>query len=406
MAEFAIEARGLGKRYRIGHERQRYARLTDSLADGAAGALGWLLRRPRIDSEWFWALKDVSFELRHGDVLGVIGRNGAGKSTLLKILSRITEPSEGEARLFGRVGSLLEVGTGFHPELSGRENIFLNGSILGLSRAEIRRRFDEIVDFAGVEQFLDTPVKRYSSGMRVRLGFAVAAYLETEILIVDEVLAVGDVAFQNKSLAKMEDVAQAGRTVLFVSHNMAAVETICNRGILLDRGRIITTGSAREVVGKYLRSAIGLTAVDISERPDRQGDGRLRFQSVESDVRTGAPSEIRFSYRARAALGRVAVSVGIFNSTGEGAAFLGTEIVGHELGSMPEQGVVVCRLPMAPLLPGRYTMNVFCTVNDVIADWVIDAAQLEVTEGDFFGSGRLPPAGYGSVAVPHSWAVE
>jgi lipopolysaccharide transport system ATP-binding protein len=233
MSDAIIKVEGLGKKYIISHEGgQRYTALRDVIAKKAKGLVKKGIELPA--KEEFWALKDVSFEIKQGEAVGIIGRNGAGKSTLLKILSRITEPTHGRIEINGRVASLLEVGTGFHPELTGRENIFLNGAILGMSRAEIRKKFDEIVDFSGIEKFLDTPVKRYSSGMYVRLAFAVAAHLEPEILVVDEVLAVGDAEFQKKCLGKMQDVSnKEGRTVLFVSHNMGAVNTLCNRALLL-----------------------------------------------------------------------------------------------------------------------------------------------------------------------------
>jgi lipopolysaccharide transport system ATP-binding protein len=265
MPEVLIQAESLGKRYIIGHQaqRERYFALRDVIARGARNFLrktsDLMHGRAVIEGdelEEVWALRDVSFEVRRGEVLGIIGRNGAGKSTLLKVLSRITEPSVGRVLLRGRVASLLEVGTGFHPELTGRENIFLNGAILGMSRTEIRMRFDAIAEFAQVERFLDTPVKRYSSGMYVRLAFAVAAHLEPDILVVDEVLAVGDAEFQKKCLGKLKDVSQSGRTVLFVSHNMAAVQSLCERGLLLSGGSVVAAGSARDVVATYLDASL------------------------------------------------------------------------------------------------------------------------------------------------------
>src|SRR5436853_49734 len=240
-----VSARGLGKRYLIGPDTFRMQTLRDRITDAIR------LRGRRRDPREFWALRDVSFDLGAGEVLGVIGRNGAGKSTLLKIISQITEPTEGEAHLFGRVASLLEVGVGFHPELSGRENVYLNGAILGMSRAEIRRKFDEIVAFAEVEKFIDTPVKRYSSGMYVRLAFAVAAHMETEILLVDEVLAVGDAEFQRKCLGKMGDVARHGRTVIFVSHDMSAIQLLCSEAIRLSAGKIVGRGPTKEQIKDY-----------------------------------------------------------------------------------------------------------------------------------------------------------
>jgi lipopolysaccharide transport system ATP-binding protein len=262
MLDTVIRVENLGKKYIISHQkRKRYTALRDVIANGAK-SVGRQLLKPFGKSlsdptvEEFWALKDVSFEIQRGDRVGIIGRNGAGKSTLLKILSRITEPTLGRIAIRGQVASLLEVGTGFHPELTGRENIFLNGAILGMSRAEIKKKFDEIVAFAEVEKFLDTPVKHYSSGMYVRLAFAVAAHLEPEILVVDEVLAVGDMAFQDKCLGKMEEVAKEGRTVLFVSHNMGAITNLCSSSIFLDKGQILFIGSASEGVSKYLNSVI------------------------------------------------------------------------------------------------------------------------------------------------------
>ncbi len=267
MSEYVIQAEGLGKKYMIGHQtRPRYETLRDAVVDSFTrlGRRGLRLLRSSSQSvsdpgrEELWALRDVSFEVKRGDRLGVIGRNGAGKSTLLKILGRITDPTRGRAAIRGRVASLLEVGTGFHPELTGRENIFLNGAILGMSKSEIKSKFDEIVAFSEVERFLDTPLKRYSSGMQVRLAFAVAAHLEPEILVVDEVLAVGDFAFQKKSLGKMRDVAQGGRTVLFVSHDMGAINTLCEKAMLLNAGSIVASGATREIVAKYLDMASGL----------------------------------------------------------------------------------------------------------------------------------------------------
>ena len=261
MADLVIRAEHVGKRYQLGRHSQdgsRYRTLRDTLAQGARD----IFRRSRRTSttEEFWALRDVSFDVKQGEVVGIIGRNGAGKSTLLKILSRITEPTTGKILIKGRVASLLEVGTGFHPELTGRENIFLNGAILGMSRVEIKAKFDEIVAFAEVEKFLETPVKRYSSGMYVRLAFAVAAHLEPEVLVVDEVLAVGDGDFQRKCLDKMEDVGQSGRTILFVSHNMAAVTRLCSRTVLLNRGTLSADGLSTEVVRHYLSTGLGTTA--------------------------------------------------------------------------------------------------------------------------------------------------
>jgi lipopolysaccharide transport system ATP-binding protein len=288
MADVVLRAEGLSKKYLIGHEmtRERYTALRDVIGrtarDLARSARDMLRGRQLVvgdEVEEYWALKDINFEIKRGEVVGIIGRNGAGKSTLLKILSRITEPSEGRVTIKGRVASLLEVGTGFHPELTGRENIFLNGAILGMTRAEIRRKFDEIVDFADIEKFLDTPVKRYSSGMYVRLAFAVAAHLEPEILIVDEVLAVGDAEFQKKCLGKMRDVAGHGRTVLFVSHNMGAVRALCSRGMLLKEGKVAFDADVESAASRYVTA-------DATRDPKFNVSGR-RFDPLEVRVSHG-----------------------------------------------------------------------------------------------------------------------
>ena len=256
-----IKVEGLGKRYRIGAQQSPYGSLRETLAGAVRAPLRLLQRRNQSGAQQtFWAVKDVSFEVQPGEVVGIIGRNGAGKSTLLKMLSRITEPTTGRIELYGRMGSLLEVGTGFHPELSGRENIYLNGAILGMARTEITRKFDEIVAFAEVERFIDTPVKHYSSGMYLRLAFAVAAHLEPEILVVDEVLAVGDMRFQRKCLDKMQEVGKQGRTVIFVSHNMPAITRLCQRTILLDSGTVLRDGPSHQVVSAYLNTGLGTTA--------------------------------------------------------------------------------------------------------------------------------------------------
>lgn len=303
MGEFAIRAEGLGKKFRLG-ERERYLALRDTMARAVAAPFRALSRlasgQPllrRNERKEFWALSDVGFEIAPGQVVGLIGRNGAGKSTLLKILSRIMDPTTGGAFLRGRVGSLLEVGTGFHPELTGRENVYLNGAILGMGRREVKRKFDEIVGFAEVEQFIDTPVKQYSTGMYMRLAFAVAAQLEPEILLVDEVLAVGDSSFQKKCIGRMGDVGREGRTVVFVSHSMTAITRLCPRAILLDRGRVIADGPAAEVTAAYLRSDLGTMAhrtwPDAATAP---GDSVVRLRSVgviSNDGAYGAATDIR-----------------------------------------------------------------------------------------------------------------
>ena len=300
MSNFAIRCEGLGKKYRIG-ERERYKALRDTVTDAmyapfrrlrsAFGGTIHVVKSGRADTT-FWALRDLSFEIKSGEVVGVIGRNGAGKSTLLKILSRITAPTEGEVEIRGRVGSLLEVGTGFHPELTGRENIYLNGAILGMRRVEIDQKLDEIVSFAEIENFIDTPVKRYSSGMYMRLAFSVAAHLEPQILVIDEVLAVGDVQFQKKCLGKMGDIAKKGRTVLFVSHNMAAVQTLCTRSIWLHEGKLVEDGTPGHVVSNYLKTSFSTSTEcsweDVKTAP---GSDTVRLKSIRVRPVGGMPSD-------------------------------------------------------------------------------------------------------------------
>ena len=297
MSDIAIRVENLGKLYRIGAQQERYKTLRESLVGAVTGPLRRVRSRQSAirNQDTFWALKDVTFEVKQGEVVGIIGRNGAGKSTLLKILSRITDPTEGRVRLHGRVGSLLEVGTGFHPELTGRENVYMNGAILGMKRGEIDRKFDEIVAFAEIEKFLDTPVKRYSSGMYVRLAFAVAAHMEPEILLVDEVLAVGDAQFQKKCLGKMGDVAKEGRTVMFVSHNMVAVQTLCQRALWLDAGQLKAQGAVSPIMTTYLRA--GLAEDGVSERvwpgiATAPGNQTVRLHRISVQPEGGKPGDM------------------------------------------------------------------------------------------------------------------
>ncbi len=320
MSNLAIEAHGISKQYRIGAAAYYYT-LRESLARLARAPFRRRERTPRTD-QLFWALRDVSFTLRHGDVLGIVGKNGSGKSTLLKVLSRITEPTEGRAIVRGRVASLLEVGTGFHFELTGRENVFLNGSILGMKRAEIARKFDEIVSFAEVERFIDTPVKHYSSGMFLRLAFAVAAHMEPEILIVDEVLAVGDAAFQRKSLGKMSEVAGEGRTVIFVSHNMPTVLRLCNVGLLLNSGQVVAEGAIQNVVNAYVRQGVEL-AGERQFEPSARAD--VAFTAVRlRDCRNAISAQINLSegvfveldYLVRQPIRAAQIAFRLYNSDG------------------------------------------------------------------------------------------
>ena len=356
-SDVAIAVRGLSKAYTITHEDDRPSTLAESVLRR--------VRQPfrRVKTETFWALRDLSFDVQRGEVVGVIGRNGAGKSTLLKVLSRITEPTLGEVDLFGRVGSLLEVGTGFHPELTGRENIFLNGAILGMARAEIRAQFDAIVDFAGVEQFLDTPVKRYSSGMYVRLAFAVAAHLNPEILIVDEVLAVGDAEFQNKCLGKMKDVSREGRTVLFVSHNMSAVRALCHTAILLKGGQLFLQGPVQTAVTEYLRAAADTASSTAESAYLRLGEVRISQEDMAetNTVIFHSPCAIHLHLEAKQALDNLALVVHLRDANDVHVASMCSPEEGHLPFSLAagQRVSFQCRLDPVRLMPGRYSLSVF-----------------------------------------------
>jgi lipopolysaccharide transport system ATP-binding protein len=413
MPTAAIETRALGKRYTLGLNRRGYGTLREALVEAARRPL----RRGRGEAggaDVLWALKDLSVRIDNGEVVGLIGHNGAGKSTLLKILSRITEPSSGYADVRGRVGSLLEVGTGFHPELTGRENIFLNGSILGMRKAEIRARFDEIVEFAEIERFLDTPVKRYSSGMSVRLAFAVAAHLEPEILLVDEVLAVGDAAFQRKSLGKMNEVAKEGRTVIFVSHNLAIIQALCTRGILLERGEAIADAPIGAAVDSYLRTLESAASADLLERTDRDTRAydetlvrRLEIQNpggAPNVVVAGQPATIVVDVTEQ--LPSMECQLTVANSLGQPVCAFDSEISAPldvrdgELGPRIE-----CEIGALPLLPGRYRIDVVVKAKRQIQDGLQAAAFFDVEPG-LVGERPTPASGAeGSVVLPHQWRL-
>lgn len=432
-SDVVISVETLGKKYRIRHHaaRPRYTALRDVLAykltapwrslaskfsdsnnatsgNGSAGSYELPATLHATASlEDFWALKGVSFEVHKGEVLGIIGRNGAGKSTLLKVLSRITEPTEGRVRIKGRVASLLEVGTGFHSELTGRENIFLNGAILGMTRAEIRNKFDEVVAFAGVEQFLDTPVKRYSSGMYVRLAFAVAAHLEPEILVVDEVLAVGDAEFQKKCLGKMEDVARSGRTVLFVSHNMATVERLCSRGIVIDAACLAFKGSIDASVKYYLqRLADGTSPIPAPNTRPGNGYARVRAIGCPRFFTSGNGLEITLDVELRHAIKNPDIRIGLYSLGGSCICAFGSSLLNEKLGALKNDARVTLRTDSLPLNLGTYAINVSISedsVSPVMIDRIETAASFQVVSGDPLGSGKLPPAGY--MAIKHSWSL-
>ncbi len=421
MSEFAIQSKDLGKRYQIG-EREQYTALRDLLTNAMYAPFRAVRRMvgsgsPRASrrpgDNFIWALKGISFDIKPGEVVGIIGHNGAGKTTLLKILSRIADPTEGCVDIYGRLGSLLEVGTGFHGELTGRENVYLNGAILGMRKAEIDRKFDEIVAFSGIERFIDTPVKHYSAGMWVRLAFAVAAHLEPEILLLDEVLAMGDAGFQKKCLQKMGEVGKSGRTVLLVSHNMAAVSNLCERSILLKAGRILRDGPAPEVVRYYLESFEESTVISLEDRKDRYGDGRLRVTNISladasgrptSFLRSGESGQIIVQYRSAEPqqFRSVLVGLALFSPWGEKVCDLETTYSGNHFDVIGPSGKFVCHVPRIPLQAGNYSVTVRVYVGEhIYLDMLQNAGQIRVEKGDFFGTGKLPETG--TILVDHSW---
>jgi lipopolysaccharide transport system ATP-binding protein len=394
----ALRVEGLGKQYRIGAPKPRTRTLGETLTRAASAPLRALWRARANEGSRapspniVWALRDVTFELPEGEVLGIIGRNGAGKSTLLKILSRITTPTTGYAEVLGRVGSLLEVGTGFHPELTGRENVYLNGAILGMSRAYVARRFDEIVDFAGIGEFIDTPVKRYSSGMHLRLAFAVAAHLEPEILIIDEVLAVGDAEFQRKCLQRMDGVARGGRTVLFVSHNLNAVERLCPRSLLLEHGRVVTIGPTVGVVDRYLATGGAQIQpgrwLDLSE-VRRTGSGSARFRALrytgagENGERLvpGGPLTITVEVVAERSRPVASLAVTVTDHHGTRLVNADTDAIGTSVCLPSGRGMFELQIEALHLEPGNYLLGLWLADRSgEVLDRVEAAARLEVRE--------------------------
>lgn len=359
-------------------------------------------RTKTAQSDFVWALKDINFEVKQGDVLGIVGKNGAGKSTLLKILSRTTSPTTGVFKAKGRIASLLEVGTGFHPELSGRENIFLNGAILGMTKTEIKSKFDEIVAFSGVERYIDTPVKRYSSGMYVRLAFAVAAHLEPEILIVDEVLAVGDQEFQNKCLGKMKDVSSEGRTVLFVSHNMSAIKNLCTKGILLENGCLTINSSMSEVINAYGTSLTNNSS-DLSAITKRKGVGEIIFTKIKIDtnnpnneIMSGKDVNFKLSYKANVIdeNSNYEFAIGVWNGLGTPMFMLSNIYLGEKIKINQLSGEINFLISRLNLQVGKYTLNLLISKNNIDQDHLSNIFSFDVTDGDFYNTGAHYPADY------------
>jgi lipopolysaccharide transport system ATP-binding protein len=436
-SDIAIRTQGLGKCYRVGEAADLTLSLREALVQASRSVGRHFLRRAlgSVDdapspvasaSDEFWALRDFDLEVRRGEVVGILGRNGAGKSTLLKVLSRITAPTTGHAEIRGRVGSLLEVGTGFHLELTGRENVYLNGAILGMHKAEIQAKFDEIVEFAEIGRFIDTPVKRYSSGMRMRLGFAVAAFLEPEILFVDEVLSVGDAAFRKKCMGKMDSIAGDGRTILFVSHNMAAISNLCTRVILIEEGRCARSGEPQEIIQDYLERcsedsrATAAGVFDLSERKNDYADGALMLKKVElldrdftprSSFAMGEPLNVRVHVDGLSGGKGLTIGVILKDSQDQWLADLNTLMSCRGIKHPREWSeVATLELERLPLLPGTYYLAISIAQGRATGSARIDfadrAAVLEVTEADVYGSGHPMTNRRGLFYLEGTWSIE
>ncbi len=423
MSDIAIRVEKIGKLYHIG-ERENYKTLRDIITNTIYAPFRWFNNnspsksRNSQSEDLIWALKDVSFEVKHGEVIGIIGRNGAGKSTLLKILSRITEPTEGYIEIHGRVGSLLEVGTGFHPELTGRENLYLNGAILGMKRSEIAKNFDEIVAFAEVEKFIDTPVKHYSSGMYMRLAFAVAAHMDTEILVIDEVLAVGDVAFQKKCLGKMEDVAKKGRTVLFVSHNMTAIKALCNKCVLLDKGQVHFLGDVHQCISHYVVNAPKvLRKTPVSQRK-RDGKFSLRAKIVDVSIFTDEAGHDEYIDSTKPFTIQMKVEAYQENSKASAEFIIADELqnlIFFNSGTLfnkiyfLKKGIntIECKIEPTYLFGGEYRINCALTMpGQEVIDYVADAYFFTIRELDpnKVGFNLQKSYGFGLYYVNHQWS--
>jgi lipopolysaccharide transport system ATP-binding protein len=381
-------------------------------------------KRDSSGGDYVWALKDINIEVAQGEVLGIIGGNGAGKSTLLKLLSKVTKPTTGSIKTRGRLASLLEVGTGFHPELTGRENIFLNGAILGMKKHEIKSQLDEIISFSGCERYIDTPVKRYSSGMYVRLAFAVAAHLEPEILVVDEVLAVGDIEFQQKAIGKMKEVSQGkGRTVLFVSHNMASISSLCTSTVVMNKGQVSFQGETDEGITHFLKLQNSLfldkkyRSGNLIQLP-RKGTGLLKFnkiaicnsgREIQESAVVGKSTifEINYSSDVEVNIKNTQIDIGINNSLGNRVAWFSTSAVGNNIDvDVNTKGNILLIIDKLPFFPGEYSVTLFAKHKGIIADWIKDAYYFNVLSGDFFGTGRLIKEGQGDIIVDHSFKIK
>ena len=410
-SSLAIEATNLSKKYRLGtigmsslrEDLSRWWGRKKQNASSKTNTNTAGINQSRIinDSE-FWALHDLNFQIPKGEVVGLIGANGSGKSTLLKILSRITEPTQGEVKIRGKVASLLEVGTGFHPELTGRENVYINGAILGMTRREVDAKFDEIVEFSGVSDFIDTPIKRYSSGMTVRLGFAVAAHLDPDILIVDEVLAVGDAAFQKKCIGKMQSISSSGRTIIFVSHNMASVEALCTHGHMLENGKLVKSGPVNETISYYLSKLDHNATQQSLEDKKREGSGEIKIRSIrmlnseKQEIQTipcGKVVSFEFQFQKNKKINGIPTfGVSVINSKGINVTWLNHKLTDQEI-DLNKTEKLSFEIKRLSLVPDTYYLTTFIGNNGSPVDWIAKAFQFEVVEGSFYSNGLLPRDG-------------
>lgn len=420
----AAKVTNLGKAYRIGVEEEKDKNLSTTLLNALLSPIKNFKKIKSLNilssttegKDVFWANRNISFEVKQGEVLGIIGKNGAGKSTLLKMLSRITEPTEGKIELYGRIASLLEVGTGFNPELTGKENIFLNGTILGLTKNEIEERFDSIVEFSGIEKFIETPVKRYSSGMKVRLAFAVAAHLDPEILIIDEVLAVGDAEFQKKCLGKMQEVAgKEGRTVLFVSHDMAAVKNLCTRAILLQQGNIAFEGSATEVVNYYLQNAASITSQRNLDFSQAKGNKNFVVTDIEmldensnsiQIAESGRDFQLKISYETKEIPINPVVIILVKNNLEQVLFTCLSRNSYNGTMQLNSQGSIICNIPKLPLLSGLYTLDIVLKYDQEVTFSLENIFSFEVEKGDFFGTGKINDDMMNGMIINHNWVIQ
>lgn len=415
MAKVMLKVENLSKQYRLGlvgtgtlsHDLNRWWSKIRGKEDPYLKIGETNDRSTKGESNYVWAIKDINFEVKQGEVLGIIGKNGAGKSTLLKILSRVTSPTTGEIKTRGRIASLLEVGTGFHPELTGRENIFLNGAILGMSKKEVTNKIDEIISFSGCERYVDTPVKRYSSGMRVRLAFAVAAHLEPDILVIDEVLAVGDAEFQKKAIGKMQDISKSdGRTVLFVSHNMAAVESLCSRAIVLENGNVVFEGGSKDAIKFYLNISQVVIPKDFKQIEQREGLGQIRFKNIlienEASLCIGSDLNIELQIERFKDISPMHYGITFSNSSEIKVLNVNTSLSNNVIDY--NKDTIRCVIPNIPLVEGEYSISIGVFSDFGIEDYIEKAKQIVIHPSDFYGNGKSSNLKSGIIALKHDWS--